>query len=62
MKGGERYEGLQTILCPEMFSINFWHHWKMGMLTPHIHTLAVTEESTEAFGERDQNIIKFASL
>lgn len=24
--------GPQTILCPEMFSINFWHQWKMGML------------------------------
>lgn len=30
--------GPQTILCPEMFSINFWHQRKKGMLCffPHV--------------------------
>lgn len=44
--------GPQTILSPEMFSINFWHSWKMGMLCfPPPPPLTVRKESTGAFGE-----------
>lgn len=41
--------GPLTTLCPEMFSINFWHQWKMGMLFSPPPT--VRKELTGAFGE-----------